>query len=431
MMRVAYPMRVDALDKFGGDVEHIRTYIRHCEQLAQTRGFPFIGRILTDLNPNLSEFDVVHLTNLDRPVDLYSQFLAARRAKKPILLTPIHHSYREIERYERCGRGGLIGLISGLAGFYRLEAGRTLIKSRRYPQLRPSLWMALRKGLRNAQAEVLRGCDRVLPITCKEGTDIANEIAEVSSEKALILRNGYHPPPVGTVERDIDIAVIARIESRKNQIAILDAVQSLGLKATFVGSANPNHRRYCEAFRQKIAESSSNYIPGVSAQEVSAILARSRVHVSASWFEVASLVDIEAYTRGCRVVSSQCGGTHEVLGDDAYYVDPSSSADIAEKIAAAIESSRGGARNAIEAMHERAPRWEETCERLLDLYCSLRGFPAQSQEENGSDMNDDKSSLRYVSATTTIKPNLHKVTNTSLRSLPECVRDIYGAGGIA
>ncbi len=372
-MRVAYPMRVDALDKSGGDVEHMRTYIRGCAQLARERGSVFESEILTDLDPDLSGFDIVHLTNLDRPVDLYAQYLAARRAGKPIVLTPIHHSYREIETYERNGRGGLIGTVSGLLGFYRLEAARILLKSRRYPQLRSALWKTLRKGMRGAQAEVLRGCDKVLVITDKEASDITQEIAELPRERILTLRNGFRMNPAEARDRDIDIAVIARVESRKNQIAILDAIQSLGLKATFVGPPNPNHKRYCEDFRGKIAKTNSTYIPGVPASEVASILARAKLHVSASWFEVASLVDLDAYAQGCRVVASRCGGTHEVIGEDAYYVDPGSPADIAEKIAAAVQSVRAGQQNSMKEFLQRSPTWEETCTRLFDLYSVLSG----------------------------------------------------------
>ncbi len=373
MMRVAYPMRVDALDKPGGDVEQIRTYMRMCKSIARLRGYVFEGEILTELDPDLSGFDVVHLTNLDRPVDLYSQFLAVQRAARPVVLTPLHHSYREIERYERNGRGGLVGTVSGRLGFYRLEAARILVKSRRYPQLRGALWKALRKGIRKAQMEVLEGCDRVLVLSDKENADIAIEITSIAPSRVVKLRNGFQPAVADAVQRDLEITVIARLESRKNQIAILEALEILGLKATFIGPPNPNHRRYCELFRAKIASSLSTYIPGVPAQDVASILARSRVHVAAGWFEVASLVDLEAYAQGCRVVASLCGGTREVLGDDAYYVDPGSSTDLADKIAAAVRSARAGEQNPMNGFLQASPTWEATCAALLDLYSSLAG----------------------------------------------------------
>lgn len=366
-------MRVDAFDKPGGDVELMRTYIRYCQQAAQEKGMEFEGEILTDLHPDLKRFDVVHLTNTDRPFDLYEQFLAAKHAGRPTVITPLHHSYREIERYERIGRGGLVGIFSRWMGFNRLEVLRTLIKSRQYSELWPALRKTLRVGIQAAQAEVLRGCCFVFVASDKEAADIASEIVRLPAERIVKVRNGFRipdTPPVSLRDRDIDIAVVARVEARKNQLAILDAVESLGLKAVFVGPPNPNHKRYVRFLKKRIAESQSTYIPGVPAQEVPSILARARMHVAASWFEVSSLVDIDAYVLGCRVVASQCGGTSELLGDDAYYVDPGSTKVIAQKIAAAWESVQQDAANQIQQLRDRLETWEEIAVRLLALYGS-------------------------------------------------------------
>lgn len=88
VMRVAYPMRVDAFDKPGGDVQLIRTYISYCTEVARKHGVAYEGEILASLDPDLRSFDVVHLTNTDRPFDLYAQFLAGRKAGKPTVITP-------------------------------------------------------------------------------------------------------------------------------------------------------------------------------------------------------------------------------------------------------------------------------------------------------------------------------------------------------
>jgi glycosyltransferase involved in cell wall biosynthesis len=371
-MRVAYPMRVDALDKPGGDVVLMRTYIQQCATLSAQRGIPFEGVLLTDLEPDLSSFDVVHLTNLDRPVDLYQQFKAAQRAGKRMVLTPLHHSYEEIGRYEKLGRGGAIGLFSGVLGFNQLEALRIVVKSRRYPRLLSALTKMLQKGVRAAQREILLGVDLVLVAAGKELADIEREFCQLPRERVVRVRNGFAMPQVGlslaTAERDIDICVMGRIEARKNQISILKAIESLGLSAVFVGNENPNHKSYCKRFREKIAHSKSELLDGVPHEEAGRILARSRVHVAASWFEVSSLLDIESYVLGCRVVASECGGTRELLGDDAYYVDPASWRSIARQISLALESSRQGVINSADLTGSAWETWDKIGERMLAIY---------------------------------------------------------------
>jgi glycosyltransferase involved in cell wall biosynthesis len=347
-MKIAYPMRVDALDKPGGDLLVVQEYIQKGGRLAEGGAPIFRGEILTDLAADLAGFDLVHLTNIDRPVEAYNSYRAALAAGKPVVISPIHHSYREIGRYERDGRGGIVGIVSGILGFRSLEYLRCLVRSVVYPQLlRPTLRM-MAIGMRKAQAIVLCGAEMVLALTDKEVRDINDDIKDISKTSIRILRNGVDESALGgrsehEMLHDLDVCVVGRIESRKNQIAILKALNELGISGVFIGRENKNHKRYCDEFKSLVGGSSSKYIAGLSHDEVIKIMRSAKVHVSASWFEVSSLVDIEAYLCGCRVVSSLCGGTWEILGENAIYVDPSSPKGIKRGIADALERGRAEA----------------------------------------------------------------------------------------
>jgi glycosyltransferase involved in cell wall biosynthesis len=371
-MRVAFPMRVDAFDKPGGDLLHLQTYIRCCGEIAVRMGLSFEGVILTELSPDLTGFDIVHLSNLDRPLELTLQFQAARRAGKRIVINTFHHSYDEIAHYERRGRGGILGAFSARVEFHRLEVVRTLARSRHYPALRATLRVAAGKGIRAAQAEVLREADVIVVAARKEWNDIEREICLLDPDRVRLIRNGFNAPPSANLlpasQRDIDICVAGRIEARKNQIAILEALESLGLAGLFIGSENPNHKGYCARFRAMIAGSRSNYAGAMTQQEVYAAMSRARVHVAASWFEVSSNVDIESYVLGCRTVASKCGGTEELLGNDAYYVDPASPASLREQIAAALESSRRGVSNSIDLQTGSLESWKDVSAQIFQAY---------------------------------------------------------------
>jgi hypothetical protein len=65
-------MRVDALDKPGGDLQQIRSYIRAGMRIDEPGVAPFAGEVITDLGADFGGYDVVHLTNLDRPVDTFA-----------------------------------------------------------------------------------------------------------------------------------------------------------------------------------------------------------------------------------------------------------------------------------------------------------------------------------------------------------------------
>ena len=120
VMRIAYPMRVDALRKAGGDVLQVRRYIEEGARAGDDGGPLFTGELMCDMRAGFKGFDLVHLTNLDRPADTWKAMRIAQGEGKPIVLSTIHHSYEEIERFERLGRGGVVGVISGRLGFYGL-----------------------------------------------------------------------------------------------------------------------------------------------------------------------------------------------------------------------------------------------------------------------------------------------------------------------
>jgi glycosyltransferase involved in cell wall biosynthesis len=375
-MKIAYPMRIDAFDKPGGDLNQIQAYIKGGQRAAGTAGASFAGEIIVDLTADLSRFDIVHLTNIDRPVEAFAYYLSARRAGKPIVLSSLHHSYREIERYEKEGRGGKIGLLSGRFDFRRLELLRNFIRSGIYPQMGQPTWNVLRYGVRNAQRSILDGVDRILVLTDKERVDIVQDFGGVANHFACV-RNGYekndHEISDETeAHRDLDVCVVGRIEARKNQIKILEVLEKLKLSGIFIGRENSNHRGYCRAFKSRIATSASQYLPGLSHAETLQYMRRSRIHVSASWFEVASLVDLEAYGAGCAVVSSRCGGTHELLGQRAEYVDPGNSHDIERGI---IESVRKIGRGRVRYSDSRQldfDSWDAIARQLSGIYQQLR-----------------------------------------------------------
>jgi len=365
-------MRVDATDKPGGDVLQVLRYIEAGKRGGKDGGRRFEGVLLDDLRADLSGFDLIHLTNIDRPVDTYCSFLRAREFAKPIVLSSIHHSYEEIERFEREGRGGLVGLISGALGFCRLEYLRSLLRSFRYPQLaRPTLSM-LADGMRESQHRVLAGVNRILVLTDKEKRDILRNFGKIPEEKFACLRNGFEGQASadGTSgERDIDCCIVGRIEARKNQIAVLRVLESLGLRGVFVGGENQNHRSYCKRFREMVSNSGSRYLGAVTHEETLNVMRRARVHISASWFEVLSLVDLEAYWAGCGVVSSRCGGTRELLGDEAEYVDPGSDASIGKGVLNMLAKAATVEHSSVVRKTEITPEtWDDVGQRLTDLY---------------------------------------------------------------
>lgn len=376
-LKIAYPMRVDALESPGGDLLQVQQHI--AGGAAASPGFN--GDVIVDPNADFASYDVVHLTNVNRPAELYHYFKRAKQAGKPVIVSPIHHSYREIERFEREARNGFVGIVSGLLSFSSLEALRCILRCWRYPRLVCPFLKLMSKGIQKAQTLVLGQANCILILTEKECIDLAHDICRLDARKVIALPNGFDAPlvsshTISTNERDLDVCIVGRIESRKNQIAILSALNDLKISGTFIGRENRNHAGYCKEFKRLLAESKSRYLGGLPHTETFAVMRRAKVHVSASWFEVSSLVDIEAFCAGCRIVSSRNGGTFELLRGNAHYIDPGSPAALRTAIAAALYSGSPAGTRFESKECPALETWETVTDRLLKIYEAVLGSGA-------------------------------------------------------
>jgi len=369
IMRVAYPKRIDALDKSDGNLFHVLQYVERGKKPREDARPRFEGTVIPDLSAGLSSIDLVHLTNINRPVDTHSAFLSARAAQNTIIFSFIHHSYREVERYERAGGDGVVGQISDLLGFTALEYLRCSVRGRSNSGLLTPMLKSMSVDMKTSQHTIVKGANRILVLS-EDKIGILYGFGEVPDNKCICLRNGPEDRSGTYIDRKIDVCVVGLIEARKYQIAVLDALNRRGISGVFVGAEDPNQKAYCHCFKKMIADSPSTYLGGISREEALQIIRRFIVHVSNSWFEALLPADLEAYCVGCGVVASNCGGTREVLGERAVYVNPESGESIVDGITRMLEKMSGDISDRAE---ERAGKpisetWKLVGGRLYEIY---------------------------------------------------------------
>jgi glycosyltransferase involved in cell wall biosynthesis len=371
MLSVGFCFRVDVRAHRGGDVIQIENTLEAARRLSL-----FDGEIVDSVKQDWHRFDIINFTNLDRPVDffLFYKSIVKSGFSGGLVLSSIHHSYQEIETFERVGRKAKFSPILGRLGFFGLELLRSFIRSKKHPELfLPSCALAFR-GVRSIQRTVLRQMSAVVVLSEKEARDISRDFLLVPEAlKFRLVRNAFPSPTfqIEDVQARVGIACIGRIEPRKNQLMIMDALQGLGHSVVFVGALNGNSPEYCAEFLRRVKESNGMFVyEGTkSGSEIHKILRRSVCHVSASWFEVASLVDLEAAACGAWVVSSKCGSSDEVISERIALIDPSDQASLRKVVLDVLSKAAPSLSSATAALPSRT--WDDVARDYFQIYSAI------------------------------------------------------------
>ena len=111
-MNVLFQSRKTLFSVPGGDTTQILKTAEYLEKLG------IRVDISTELEPNVKNYDIVHIFNLMRGQETYLQVLNAKKQGKPVVLPTIYGLYTE---YEKKASGGIRQLIANLLSPYQIE----------------------------------------------------------------------------------------------------------------------------------------------------------------------------------------------------------------------------------------------------------------------------------------------------------------------
>lgn len=329
-MRVVFGVRNDFFDKPGGDTVQIKQY---CANSCEGVEFEIITLKDFMVSPD-GNIDIFILVNLDRFYELFEFYKLLLVLRIKFYIIPIHHGLTAMNDFYSF-KFPLLSYFFGRGNeFFSIQRMKSIILMVLSCNLR-NLFSLVFFDYRGNVLRVLNESSAVICLTELEARLLRCDYDFSSADKIFLLRNGVDNLFLEKVnsefytrgsasDRDIDVLVVGRIESRKNQLCIASQLSGKSFRVVFAGLRNPNEEGYFGEFLAAVKSSDNlEYIGAVSREELPSLYARSKVHLSASWFEVSSLVDIEAHTFGCFVVSSSQGGSYELLPTDAYLLfDP-------------------------------------------------------------------------------------------------------------
>jgi glycosyltransferase involved in cell wall biosynthesis len=327
----------------GGDVE--QAY----ETARALTGLGIEIRVSSELQPDLTGVDLVHVFNLVRPQDVMVQARHAWRHHRPVALSTV---YCDMWEYDSSARGGLGGVIARHAGRNSIElakaAGRAIRSRELHRGLVPLLW----PGYRTLQHELVARCDVLLPNSISELRRIERDLrVEIPAKRYVAVPNGVDPaaydpdrldglsPPAHLAEYEGCVLCVARVEGRKNQLSLIRALDDSGHRLVLVGQAAANQRAYVDAVRTEVGRRANvQWLGAVSEDDKRWLYKLARVHVLASWMETTGLVSLEAAALGCALVVTPNGDTQDYFAGMAHFCRPEDTESIRDAVDAAYSA---------------------------------------------------------------------------------------------
>lgn len=373
-MRVLMQSRSNFYTLRGGDTVQLLKTKKELEKLGVEVD------ISLELEPDLSRYDIVHLSNLTRIQETYIQMKNARRQNKPIALSTI---YWPTEEFEKLGQVGWRKLFNKLIDINQEERLKALYRFITSKEERNSATTGLiRNKYTDMQKEVLMAADCCLP-NSKTEVEKIEEVLGVKINKYIVVPNGIDKDIVEKCnkenteyERYRDAVIcVGRIDTRKNQLNLVKALDGSGKKLILVGAVSKNHRKYFGQISPYLKSNEQfEYIPYIENENLYQLYRVCKVNALPSWFDTPGLVSLEAAAMGCNLAISSKGTTRDYFGDYAYYCEPDDVDSIRKAVLQAWHASR------TPQLREKVLKcytWEQAASQTLKCYREI--MEAQSE----------------------------------------------------
>lgn len=362
-MKVLFQSRKTLFTAPGGDT----TQIQKTKEFLEKRGV--MVDISVDLEPDLSDYEIVHVFNLMRPQELYLQVMNAKRQGKLVVLSTIYGPYTE---YEKKARGGILQFLNRFLSITQIEYLKVIARAVLNVEINKGTLFYLLNGHKPLQRKIIKNVDVFLPNSDSEMKRVRKdfnlkEYEYVAVPNAVdVTKFDYNKVTVDpALEQYRDcILCVSRIEGRKNQLNIIRATKGLPYKFVFIGKAGANFKKYYEQCKVEASENVF-FLGQIPHEQLPQFYKLSKVHILASWMETPGLSSLEAVAMKSNIVVTKKGDTEDYFKEYAFYCEPDDLDSIRKAIEQAFKAPF------VTGMLERVYtyyKWEDTAEATLEGY---------------------------------------------------------------
>ena len=368
-MKVLFQTRSNLFNAPGGDmVQMLKT-----KEFLEKKGVQV--DISLEFEPDLKDYDLVHLFNLMEPQDIYLQMVNAKKQNKKIALSTIYGLYTE---FERKARGGLFQKLANFLSPYQIGYIKVVVKHFFEKRFHNGVINMLYKGYYGLMKEIVDNTDVFLPNSTSEMERVATEF-KIKNYNFVVIPNAidksiFSDDNIESVNKFSEyencVVCAARIEGRKSTLNLVRAVNNTPYKLILVGKESQNQKKYVEQVHRE-AKENVIFLGAIPHNDLKDLYRVAKVHALVSWMETPGLSSLEAAAMGCNIVVTKKGDTYDYFGDYAFYCEP----DDVTSIKSAIEKAFSTPFNP--KLKEKILNeyiWEKTAEETIKGYKKLINY---------------------------------------------------------
>lgn len=320
MMKVLFQTRTNLYTAPGGDlVQMLKT-----KEFLEKLGIQI--DISLEFEPDLSEYDLVHLFNLMEPQDIYLQMQNAKKQNKRIVLSTIYGLYTE---FERKARGGLFQKVANYISPYQIGYIKAIVKHYAEKRMHTGVYKMIYKGYYGLMKEIVDNTAVFLPNSVSEMNRVSREF-NLKNYSFYSIPNAIDKSVFSNTNTNTNnkyqkyqncILCAARIEGRKSTLNLVRAVKNSNYQLVLVGKESQNQKEYVAQIHREAGENVV-FLGAISHDDLRDLYQVAKVHALVSWMETPGLSSLEAAAMGCNIVVTKKGDTFEYFENEAFYCEP-------------------------------------------------------------------------------------------------------------
>ncbi|KAA6303779.1 MAG: hypothetical protein EZS26_000330 [Candidatus Ordinivivax streblomastigis] len=335
-MKVLFQSRTTLYSAPGGDTTQILKTKEYLEKLG------IEGNISIELNPDVDDYDIIHVFNLMRPQELYLQVKNAKSQNKKIALSTIYGPYIE---YEQKARGGLLQLINQILTINQIEYLKVIARAILNFEFNKGTLIYLLNGHKRLQKKIISTVDVFLPNSTSEMYRVVSDF-KLKKYNYISVPNAVDISKFNYENVEIDeefekyrdcILCVSRIEGRKNQLNVIRASKDLPYKFVFIGKVGVNFKKYFDNCKTE-ATDNMFFLGQIDHEKLPQFYKLAKVHILASWMETPGLSSLEAAIMRTNIVVTKKGDTEDYFKNFAFYCEPDDLKSIKNAVVEAYNS---------------------------------------------------------------------------------------------